>query len=135
MDARVQSASIVNHIPSATFLSLRYHVTASGNHPASEVGSSLWHCDAVAQRTQRELKECRYVRNCFDGILNSQFIPAKKEAKRLEKEAKVAAKAAKAVTTPAGERKVKEKAAKEEVVPFVNTTPKGQKKGESVRWI
>ncbi|KAI0002185.1 hypothetical protein BJV74DRAFT_876641 [Russula compacta] len=54
--------------------------------------------------------------------------PAKKEARRLEKEAKVAAKAAKAVTTPAGERKVKEKATEEEVVPFVNTTPKGQKK-------
>ena len=58
--------------------------------------------------------------------------PAKK---RLEKEAKVAAKAAKAITTPAGERKVKEKGTKEEVVPFVNTTPKGRKNGESVRWI
>ena len=59
---------------------------------------------------------------------------AKKEAKRLEKEAKLAAKAAKAVatTTPAGEKKVKEKAAKDEVAPFVNTTPKGQKKGEFV---
>jgi valyl-tRNA synthetase len=62
---------------------------------------------------------------------------AKKEAKRLEKEAKLAAKTAKAVasataTTPAGEKKVKEKAAKDEVVPFVNTTPKGQKKGEFV---
>jgi len=61
--------------------------------------------------------------------------PAKKEAKRLEKEAKLAAKAAKAVaTTPAGEKKAKEKAAKEEVAPFVNMTPKGQKKGESIRW-
>ena len=61
---------------------------------------------------------------------------AKKEAKRLEKEAKLAAKAAKAVaTTPAGEKKVKEKAAKDQVVPFVNTTPKGHKKGEFVlRW-
>jgi hypothetical protein len=60
---------------------------------------------------------------------------AKKEAKRLEKEAKLAAKAAKAVatattSTPAGEKKAKEKAAKDGVVPFVNTTPKGQKKGE-----
>ena len=65
---------------------------------------------------------------------------AKKEAKRLEKEAKLAAKAAKAVatattSTPAGEKKVKEKAAKDTVVPFVNTTPKGQKKGEFLgRW-
>jgi hypothetical protein len=65
---------------------------------------------------------------------------AKKEAKRLEKEAKLAAKVAKAVTTattstPAGEKKAKEKAAKDGVVAFVNTTPKGQKKGESLgRW-
>jgi N-acetylmuramoyl-L-alanine amidase CwlA len=65
---------------------------------------------------------------------------AKKEAKRLEKEAKLAAKAAKAVatattSTPAGEKKAKEKAAKDGVVPFVNMTPKGQKKGEFLgRW-
>lgn len=63
---------------------------------------------------------------------------AKKEAKRLEKEAKLAAKAAKAVatattSTPAGEKKAKEKASKDGVVPFVNTTPKGQKKGEFLR--
>ncbi len=62
---------------------------------------------------------------------------AKKEAKRLEKEAKLAAKAAKAVasattSSPAGEKKAKEKAAKDGVVPFVNTTPRGQKKGEFV---
>jgi hypothetical protein len=60
---------------------------------------------------------------------------AKKEAKRLEKEAKLAAKAAKAVATattntPTGEKKAREKAGKDEVVPFVNMTPKGQKKGE-----
>jgi hypothetical protein len=55
---------------------------------------------------------------------------AKKEAKRLEKEAKLAAKAAKAApATPAGEKKAKEKASKSEEVPFVNTTPKGEKKG------
>jgi hypothetical protein len=66
--------------------------------------------------------------------------PAKKEAKRLEKEAKLAAKAAKAVvsattSTPAGEKRAKEKAAKDGVVPFVNSTPKGQKKGEFFgRW-
>lgn len=58
---------------------------------------------------------------------------AKKEAKRLEKEAKLAAKVAKAVatattSTPAGEKKGKEKGAKDEIVPFVNMTPKGQKK-------
>ena len=55
---------------------------------------------------------------------------AKKEAKRLEKETKLAAKAAKAATlTPAGEKKAKEKVAKSEDVPFVNTTPRGKKKG------
>lgn len=56
---------------------------------------------------------------------------AKKEAKRLEKEAKLAAKVAKvAATTPAGEKKAKaEKEKKEEEAPFVNNTPKGQKKG------
>lgn len=60
---------------------------------------------------------------------------AKKEAKRLEKEAKLAAKAAKAVatattSTPSGEKKAKEKAGKDGVVPFINMTPRGQKKGE-----
>ncbi|PCH34745.1 hypothetical protein WOLCODRAFT_79194 [Wolfiporia cocos MD-104 SS10] len=55
---------------------------------------------------------------------------AKKEAKRLEKEAKLAAKVAKvAAATPAGEKKVRaEKEKKEEEAPFVNTTPKGDKK-------
>ncbi|KAI0051297.1 hypothetical protein FA95DRAFT_1554638 [Auriscalpium vulgare] len=55
---------------------------------------------------------------------------AKKEAKRLEKEAKLAAKAAKVTSsTPAGEKKAKaEKEKKEEEAPFVNTTPKGEKK-------
>lgn len=58
-------------------------------------------------------------------------ITAKKEAKRLEREAKFAAKQAKVVaTTPAGEKKAKvEKEKKEEEAPFVNTTPKGEKKG------
>jgi hypothetical protein len=37
-------------------------------------------------------------------------------------------------TTPAGEKKAKEKAVKEEVIPFVNLTPKGQKKGEFTLW-
>ena len=77
------------------------------------------------------------VYHCTQRSINESFwfhhYLAKKEAKRLEKEAKLAAKAAKATpatSTPAGEKKVKEKAAKDGVVPFVNTTPKGQKKGE-----
>lgn len=56
---------------------------------------------------------------------------AKKEAKRLEKEAKLAAKQAKvAASTPAGEKKAKaeKKKKEEEETPFVNTTPKGEKK-------
>lgn len=56
---------------------------------------------------------------------------AKREAKRLEKEAKLAAKAVKGPAAPAGEKKAKiEKEKKEEEAPFVNTTPKGEKKGE-----
>lgn len=56
---------------------------------------------------------------------------AKKDAKRLAKEAKFAAKsAAKATTAVAGEAKAKvAKPKKEEEAPFVNTTPKGEKKG------
>ncbi|KAF8063543.1 tRNA synthetases class I-domain-containing protein [Lyophyllum atratum] len=57
---------------------------------------------------------------------------AKKEAKRLEKEAKLAAKTAKAA--PAADKKPKaEKAKKDEAVeaPFVNVTPKGEKKDMS----
>ncbi|KAF4622017.1 hypothetical protein D9613_009170 [Agrocybe pediades] len=56
---------------------------------------------------------------------------AKKEAKRLEKEAKLAAKAAKAGPAAASDKKPKaEKEKKEKDVeqPFVNTTPKGEKK-------
>ncbi|KAI0933299.1 hypothetical protein AcV7_004806 [Taiwanofungus camphoratus] len=55
---------------------------------------------------------------------------AKKEAKRLEKEAKIAAKTAKvSAATPAGEKKAKaEKERKAEDAPFVNITPKGEKK-------
>ena len=57
-------------------------------------------------------------------------ISAKKEAKRLEKVAKLAAKSAKIPSTPAGEKKVKvEKAKKAEDASFVNITPKGEKKG------
>lgn len=54
----------------------------------------------------------------------------KKEAKRLEKEAKFAAKAAKQAPTPSNEKKTKlDKEKKENDPPFVNTTPKGEKKG------
>ncbi|KAH8105479.1 tRNA synthetases class I-domain-containing protein [Cristinia sonorae] len=65
-----------------------------------------------------------------DGPAPSAKNAAKKEAKRLEKEAKLAAKALKtAAATPAGEKKVKaQKEKKEEEAPFVNTTPKGEKK-------
>lgn len=57
----------------------------------------------------------------------------KKEAKRLEKEAKLAAKAAKAIVKgPVVDKKQKEKKEKKDVEkPFVNTTPPGQKKGAS----
>jgi valyl-tRNA synthetase len=56
---------------------------------------------------------------------------AKKEAKRLEKEAKLAAKALKTTTvTSTGEKKAKvEKEKKEDEAPFVDNTPKGEKKG------
>ena len=56
---------------------------------------------------------------------------AKKKAKQLEKEAKLAAKALKNAVTPAAStKKVKaEKEKKEEEAPFVNDTPPGQKKG------
>ncbi|KAH8827166.1 tRNA synthetases class I-domain-containing protein [Flagelloscypha sp. PMI_526] len=58
---------------------------------------------------------------------------AKKEAKRLEKEAKLAAKQAKQSTAaPAAEKKVKAtKEKKEEEPVFVNTTPPGEKKDVS----
>lgn len=61
------------------------------------------------------------------------IIAAKKEAKRLEKEAKLAAKVAKvSAATPAGEKKAKgEKEKKQAEEEFVNTTLKGEKKGES----
>ncbi|TFY78367.1 hypothetical protein EWM64_g5645 [Hericium alpestre] len=54
---------------------------------------------------------------------------AKKEAKRLEKEAKLAAKQSKVVaSTPVGEKKAKAERKREEEEVFVNTTPKGEKK-------
>ncbi|KAF9005426.1 tRNA synthetases class I-domain-containing protein [Cyathus striatus] len=54
---------------------------------------------------------------------------AKKEAKRLEKEAKLAAKQAKAPAAPATDKKAKaDKKKDDEEPPFVNTTPKGDKK-------
>ncbi|KAI0290120.1 tRNA synthetases class I-domain-containing protein [Russula brevipes] len=61
--------------------------------------------------------------------IKSSKSAAKKEAKRLEKEARLSAKVVKALaTTPTGEKKAKEQVAREELVPFVNMTPKGQKK-------
>ena len=58
--------------------------------------------------------------------------PAKKEAKRLEKEAKLAAKTVKVTAnTNAGDKKAKaEKEKKQAEAVFVNTTPPGEKKGE-----
>jgi valyl-tRNA synthetase len=60
---------------------------------------------------------------------------AKKEAKRAEKLAKLAAKnvqqAKPAAVGGSKEKKVKQEKPKEEEEEFVNTTPKGQKKGES----
>ncbi|KAI0086782.1 tRNA synthetases class I-domain-containing protein [Irpex rosettiformis] len=69
-----------------------------------------------------------------DGPNPNSKSAAKKEAKRLEKEAKLAAKTAKiAASTPAGEKKAKaEKKKEEEEAPFVNTTPKGEKKDLSL---
>ena len=57
---------------------------------------------------------------------------AKKLAKRLEKEAKLAMKAVKTpsgTSTPSEKKAKAEKKKEEEEVPFVNTTPKGEKKG------
>jgi len=60
---------------------------------------------------------------------------AKKEAKRLEKAAKFAAKATKEPTAPSKKKPAAEKESKEENLPFVNTTPKGDKKGRfRVAW-
>ena len=58
----------------------------------------------------------------------------KKLAKQKENEARKAAKAAKAAKTAAtapagGEKKAKKEKEKEEEAPFVNTIPKGEKKG------
>ncbi|KAK0206866.1 tRNA synthetases class I-domain-containing protein [Desarmillaria ectypa] len=53
---------------------------------------------------------------------------AKKEAKRLEKEAKLAAKALKTNNNNNGEKKVKVEKKREEEEVFVNTTPIGEKK-------
>ena len=54
----------------------------------------------------------------------------KKEAKRLEREAKLAAKTAKAPAAPSSDKKPKEKKEKDVEEPFVDTTPKGEKKGQ-----
>jgi hypothetical protein len=66
-------------------------------------------------------------------LVHFRLHPAKNEAKRLENGVRLTEKVAKAVpTTFTGEGK-ETKVAKEEVVPFINTTtPKGQKKGELI---
>lgn len=94
--------------------------TDGPNPNSKSAGEHLWSCGIALQIAE-------YV------IFGSA---AKKEAKRLEKEAKLAAKVAKvAASTPAAEKKAKaEKKKEEEEAPFVNTTPKGEKKGESLRW-
>jgi hypothetical protein len=85
--------------------------------------------DPSASEPNPNSKSAGSYANCSTRY-SPHLYPAKKEAKRLGKEAKLAAKAAKVVAaTPAGEKKVKEKATKEDVIPFVDTTPKGQKKG------
>lgn len=72
-------------------------------------------------------------------VLNHLSPIEKKLAKKKENEARLALKAAKAAkgaaAAPAGEPKKakKEKEVKEEEPEFVNTTPKGDKKGASVR--
>lgn len=73
-----------------------------------------------------------YLSQADDWTLNIERV-AKKLAKRLEKEAKLAMKSVKAqasgggANTLSGEKKPR--AEKKEAAPFVNTTPKGQKKG------
>lgn len=63
----------------------------------------------------------------MDSITKSA---AKKEAKRLEKEVKLAAKIPKSTTAkPATKEKEKKEKDKDVDTPFVNTTPKGEKKG------
>lgn len=76
--------------------------------------------------------------SCLLWTLELRIYTAKKEAKRLEKAAKFAAKSAKtptpaAAAAPAAEKKKPVKETKVEEPPFVNTTPAGQKKGERIK--
>lgn len=65
-------------------------------------------------------------------IAPSLIATAKKEAKRLERLAKAAAKTPVAPTPPSSKKEKKEKEKKEvaPAVEWVNTTPKGEKKGQ-----
>ena len=100
---------------------------------AESTPSISWKCAGS------KLKKCRYdlpsdhLGSCliYLGINFLIISLAKKEAKRLAKEAKNAAKSAKvAATAGVSEKKQKEKKEKkDEDKPFVNTTPKGEKKG------
>ena len=74
----------------------------------------------------------RFISSSFATMSAPTKSAAKKEAKRLEKEAKLAAKAAKQPSTPPtnGEKKQRvDKDKKDTDDVFVNTTPKGEKKG------
>ena len=86
----------------------------------------------MAQIQTPRTQVCVYIVTCILCDLNcNYYYLAKKDAKRLAKEAKFAAKTAAAkVSAAAGEAKAKvAKPKKEEEAPFVNTTPKGEKKG------
>ena len=80
------------------------------------------------QCSRPKLKERRYAVR-FSLVIQLISLPAKKEAKRLEKEAKLAAKTAKAPTATKPKAEKEKPKEKEIEQPFVNTTPKGHKKG------
>ena len=63
---------------------------------------------------------------------------AKKEAKRLERLAKAALKSSTPTPAASGAKKEKKEKEKKEAAPieqWVNTTPPGEKKGMSKRWL
>lgn len=71
--------------------------------------------------------------NGWVGVLMLS-VAAKKEAKRLEKAAKLAAKTAKEIASGVGDKKAKQEKEKthEDASTYVNITPKGHKKGMSI---
>ncbi len=68
------------------------------------------------------------------GATTTSKSALKREAKRLEKVAKVAAKSVNSTTSPVGaiDKKVKEKKVKEKEDVYVDDTPKGEKKGSLI---